>query len=272
MAKKKDALSTIEAQFAKDIEVSAGMESSVASGNFLSVKGGMLSIDGAPVPGNKIAVVILDTIMENIFYAGKYDPDNMTGPECYAFGRSEAECVPHEKVFEAGTAVADSCEECPNFQWGSADQGKGKACRTTRRLALIPAGTFDKHGEEVELFDKVADFKDSDIVYLKLPVTSVKGYSSMVKQAMASLKRPPYALYTEISVVPDANTQFKVVFKVLDQIPNDLLEVVVARHEEAEGSIVFPYTTAGADEKPAAKGKAKGAKKPAPKTKSKRKF
>ena len=94
-----------------------------------------------------MGVVILDSILENIHYDGEYDSDNVQGPDCFAFGRSDEEMAPHEAVITAGTQVHDNCVDCPSNEWGSAEKGKGKDCRNTRRIAMILAGKFDKSGE-----------------------------------------------------------------------------------------------------------------------------
>lgn len=267
MAKKKEnAIVSVADQMAKDIKVAEAMEANTSSGQFIKLQSGVMSINDTPVPGNKIVVAIVGALMENVFYAGKYDASNPAPPDCYAFGKVEEDMKPHEKVFEAGTDVNKTCTGCPNNEWGSADTGKGKACKNTRRLALIPAGTVSKGGD-VKLFKDVSDFKESDIVFLRVPVTSVKGYSAMVKQSAKVLGKPPYALFTEISVEPDKDTTFKVFFHTLDEVPDKLLPIMIDRHKEAEVALDFPYSSYDDDGK-----KPKGKKKTPAKKKTKRKF
>ena len=125
-------------------------------------------------------------------------------------------------------------------EWGSADTGRGKAARETRRLALIPAGTFDRMGK-FEAFDDVESFEAAGIGFMKLPVTSVKGYAAFVKQIAGALKRPPHGVFTRIKVVPDPNSQFKVTFEPLAQVPDEIMGVIMQRHEEAKATIETPY-------------------------------
>jgi hypothetical protein len=255
MAKKKNALATIDERFAKDANIAAGMEANMASGQFISAKSGVLQIDGNPLPGNKMTVVILDTVMENLYYAGKYDPKNVTGPECYGFGRSEEDMKPHEKVIKAKTNKSKACESCELNEWGTADTGEGKACKNIRRLALIAAGTPDKNGD-CEIFDKPEDFEKADLQFLKLPVTSVKGYAAFVKQIAGSMSRPPHGIITEISAIPDEKSTFKLVFECVGKVENNVVEAVLARHDEAKTAIIFPYADFDKSDKPA-KGKTK---------------
>ena len=132
-----------EEELAKQAEVAAGMEANVGGGQFFSMQGGQLKFNDNPVPGNQMAVIILDHILENVFYDGDFDPNNPQPPTCFAFGRSDDDMAPHETVVAEGQAQNETCNGCPFNQWGSADKGRGKACRNTRRLAMIPAGTLD---------------------------------------------------------------------------------------------------------------------------------
>lgn len=238
-------------ELAKQAEVAAKMEENSGGGQFFSVRAGVLSWNDAPVPDNQMGVIILDSILENVWYETEFDPDNPSGPSCFAFGRDEDGMTPHDNVVKAGTAQEGPCKSCPMNEWGSADKGKGKACRNTRRLAMIPAGTF-RNGK-FEPFEEVEHFEQTAFGFMKLPVTSVKGYASFVKQVASSLKRPPHGVVTRVKVVPDAKTQFKVTFEPIMNVPNEVLGAVFKRREEAMATIDFPYQPP--EEKPAAKGR-----------------
>ena len=220
------------AQAAAEIEKGAG-------GNFFGLKGGILTYDGAPIPNNKMCVVILDGLLENVYFSEAYDPDSPASPKCYAFGREETSMVPHPSVVERGDAQHEKCSGCKWNAFGTADQGKGKACRNTRRLAMIPAGTFNN--DKLTLFTKPEQFTSSGIVYMKLPVTSVKDYSAFVKQLAVIMKKPPFAVATLVSLVPDAKTQFKVTFQAHQELPSILIPTLMLRHDEAVKAIDFPY-------------------------------
>lgn len=238
------ALATWDEQLAAQAEVAAGMEESTASGQFFSMKSGILSWNDAPLPGNQMAVVILDSILENVFYEGAYDPDVPQGPMCFAFGRDDKTLAPHQIVVEAGNqqcGASGLCDGCDMNEFGSAETGRGKACRNTRRLAMIPAGYFDVNGKFVMQEDE-EHYKSSAVGFMKLPVTSVKGYAAFVKQITGALKRPPHGIITKVHVVPDPKSQFKVVFEPIMKMPDNLMEAVMGRHEEAVAVIDFPYT------------------------------
>jgi len=212
----------------------AAMESSAAASGrpFLSVKAGVLSFNGAEIPGNKLRVVVLDHVLENVAY-GPYDPDNPEAPFCFAFAREEKDLAPHA---EATDPQCVTCCGCPLNEFGSAETGRGKACKNTRRLALI--------GE-----DSLNNLEDAEVAYFRVPVTSVAGWAGYVSQVASTLKRPPFGVVTEISVVPDRKSQFKVQFKLAEKIDNpELFEGLIAAHESASGVIMFPYVARDDDE------------------------
>ena len=250
-------------ELAKEAQTAAAMEANTGGGKFLSVKGGVMQWNDSPVPGNKMAAIIVDHIFENVMYTEEYDADSPSAPACFAFGRDEKSMGPHQVVVDAGTAQEGPCSSCPMNVFGSADKGKGKACRNTRRLALIPAGQFGP-GDKFKLIDDPEYYEKSDVAFFKIPVTSVKGFAAYVKQVAAALKRPPVGIVTRISVQPDPKTQFKVVFEAMSNVPDKLMSVIMKRREEVKGTIDFPYSMgSGGDEAP--KGKAKKAPKKAPK-------
>lgn len=237
--KKNDSLATIQKELAAQAAEASGMEAGTASGTFFSTSAGQLKFEGAPVPGNQMAVVIVGSIMENIYYVGKYNPEEAAGPTCYAFGRDEKAMKPYKAV---ENPVAEQCDGCPNNEWGTADTGKGKACRNSRRLALLPAGKFGRDGNfEAELNPE--HYENVQAAFLKLPVTSVKGYASKIRQLEQTLHLPPHAVFMKVSVVPNAKTQFSILFDVLGTVPAELLPALMSRYKGMRDSMEFPYSS-----------------------------
>jgi hypothetical protein len=226
-------------QLAAEAAVASKMEAATSSSAYFSLKSGVLSLGGNPIPGNSMIVIIADYIMENVYYAEGYDPDNLTPPECFAFGKDD-EMKPHDVVFENGTNPHDKCIGCPKNEWGSAERGAGKACSNKRRLALLPAGTIENG--KIKPFTKASQLEESALGLLKLPVMSVKGFSSYVKQVAVALKRPPHGLITKVSLVPDAKSQFRVMFEAVSEVPDELMGVVMLRREEASAALNVPYS------------------------------
>jgi hypothetical protein len=240
-----------EAQMRRDAEVAAGAQrSSGGGGKFFSTQAGVLQFDGTPLPGNQMAVIVLADIMENSWYEDKYDPDTPASPKCFAFGHDEEDMEPHEKVDQDPYFARQNpeCHDCPRNEWGSADTGRGKACKNVMRLALIPAGVYKAKGtgrnaqHELELFDDVTHFAKAEVAFLKLPVMSVKNYAKYVKSLAADMGRPPHGVITNIYLEPDPKSQYKVCFEVIDKAPKDLLQTLLQRHAAENASINFPYS------------------------------
>jgi len=189
------AVTNWEEQLAEQANNAAKMEENTGGGEFFNLSGGTLSFNDSPMPNNEMAVIILDHILENVYYPDKYDPDTPAAPQCFAFGREEDEMEPHTICTDSeNNQSTEGCIECEHNEWGSADTGRGKACRNTRRLCLIAAGTFSKDGE-FEMFDDEKYWARAPNAYLRLPVTSVKGYASWVKGIASGLKRPPHGVF-----------------------------------------------------------------------------
>lgn len=206
-------------------------------GEFFSLMGGVLSFDGVPLPNNEVCAIILHSIHENVYYDQSYQKDVITPPKCYAYSTSGLNMVPHQDVVNSGRAEHKDCDTCPNNVFGSAKVGKGKACRNSRRLALISGGLL---APSTKLFTQPEQLR-SRIAFMKLPITSVKEYSAYVKRIGGVLNRPVCAVYTKIKVIPDASTQFKVEFSLIEQIDDSLIGVVLERYKEAVSITEFPY-------------------------------
>lgn len=237
-AKKGTALAKWDERLAQLAGIAAKTEESVGGGGqFISTKSGQLSFDGAEIPGNKMRVVVIDHILENAAFEGRFDPDAPQSPVCFAFGRDADEMVPHDNSVDKKN---DTCSGCPLNEWGSADQGRGKACKNIRRLALITE-------------DQLEDIASAQPVFIKVPVTSGKAWAGYVKQLNSTLGRPPLAVVTEISLVPDPKTQFKMQFKLCEEIEDgDVIGDLIQLYERVSKEIDFPYQPPSEDDaKPA---------------------
>ena len=231
-------------ELAKRAQSAAAIEENVGSGGtFISLKGGRMTFNGAEVPGNKMNVVVLDHILEYTYYADGYDSDNPQPPDAYALGRDENTLRWHENSIPE--YAGELCKDSDINQWGSAEKGKGKACKNQRRLALLPE---DEAGDAETI-------EEATPAFLRIPVTSVKGWAGYVRQLEKTLQRPPLGVITEISVVPDAKTQFKLQFKLVEAIEDgDVIEALFAKADATE--LDFPYAPREEEEEKPQRGKA----------------
>ena len=221
MAKNQNAVALFEDQLAAMASENVKAEQSGLSATFLSTKNGVLAYRNDPISGNKLACIILAAPIERLYYSDRYDPTKVVGPKCFAISPVATGMGP------ASTAEAPQhtdCETCPQNQWGSSPTGgKGKACRETRRLLVLPA-------DSITTAESVAA---AEVAALRPPVTSIKNYSNYVQTIAATLKRPPLAVVTEIAVVPDAKTQFKVTFGMVKAIEDQaVIQALIKRAQD----------------------------------------
>lgn len=204
-------------------------EAEKPSGNWVSFKNGILSIGGNPMKGNKVEGSIIHSVFENQWYKERYDPNNPTAPHCYALSETDDDLKPHP---DSAEPQSPTCAECPKNQWGSdPGGGKGKACKNVRRLAMI-------HRSDLEV-EKVSK---AEVAVAKLPVTSVKNWSTYAHQIANVLKMPPLAVITEMSVEPDAKTQFQVNFSLVDKVEdNAVLQALLNKRRDVTALIFAPY-------------------------------
>lgn len=224
----------------------AAAEEPAAAGTFLSTKGGILKCGEDELPGNQACVIILDAVRENTLYEGKFDQDNVVPPKCYAFGRTEEEMGPHESMqvdLDYFVPQAEGCKLCPHNVWGSAEKGRGKACQNRRRLMLIPAGLYIPKPKskdlDLEIFTDPGHFQNEPLLQLKLSPTSVKNWAQYVAQLAASVNRPPHGVITKISLEPHPEYQYMIHFEMVEQVPNELASIIMARHAIASN---LPFT------------------------------
>lgn len=227
-----------EEELERQAQVATGMEKGAIVGRNFSFKGGQMSFDGAPVPGNKVAVIIAAAVIEKAYYVGRYDPDDPQPPVCFAFDTDPDALAPNPE--HVADLQNEDCASCPWNVWGSSDVGKGKACKDVRRLALIPAGTIAKNGD-INLVDDTKEIEKAELGFAKLPPTSLNGYAAFVRQVASTMKRPPHGVYALMECVPDSKNQFVITFEALDLVPGKLLGAVMARHEEALDAVQQPY-------------------------------
>jgi hypothetical protein len=228
----KNQIALFEDQLAKMAMETVKAEQSGLTATFLSTQGGTLKYRGNAITDNKLACVILSAPVERLYYDARYDPTKIIGPKCFAIAAIATGMGPAPNVEEPAHAT---CESCPKNEWGSAvNGGKGKACRETRRLLLIPADSIGT----------VAAVESAEIAALRPPVTSLKNYATYVQTVATTMKRPPLAVITEIAVVPDPKTQFKVTFTVVKAIED--MAIIQALMARADKEVQKAIDTAGA--------------------------
>lgn len=204
----------------------------------IGTRGGVLTVDGSPVKGNVLRGIVLGAVHENAYYEGDFDPDQPTVPVCYAFADPTVEDP--EAAAEAMAPVgvdspqADACTGCPMNEFGTADRGRGKACKNIRRLILVTE-------DSLESPEKLAK---AEMRMLKVPVTSVKHWANYVRNVLVDeLGRPSFAVVTQVSGAPDPKTQFRIDFEMAEVIPftQALWDAMQKKVHDATKALLTPY-------------------------------
>lgn len=237
-------LITMRERLANDAK--EALEIETGGTKFFGLKNGILSWADVEIPNNEIVVIILASVFENAYYPNQYNSEKTTPPVCFAISKFEKELTPHENVKELGQEMAPSCGECPMNQYDTARNGPGKACKNSRRLAVITAGVMNE--TRLMLNEEKSAYDVANIGFIRIPVTSVKAYSDFTKKIAASKSLPTWAVVTRIKVLPDPKTSFRVEFTPLLELPNDMLLFMPDLVDAAAREISFGYEVESAEE------------------------
>lgn len=124
-------------------------------------------------------VVIVDYISQNMFWDAAYDEDNPAPPVCFAIGKNPSELVPSPHCSDK---QADSCSVCPNNEFESAPVGRGKACKNTRVLAVLPPESAP----------------DAIVATLRVSPTGLKGVDTYITSVAKKFNLLPVGVVTEL--------------------------------------------------------------------------
>lgn len=206
------------------------------SGNFISFRGGSPSLGGVNLP-NPLPLVILAYDAERAYYSKPYQPDVMATPDCYSYDS----LVPHEK---AKVPQADKCANCRFNEFGSAQNGKGKACKEGAKFAAI-------HADALESPEKIAA---ATIIQGRLSVLNAKGFRNYVGYFEDS-DIAVWQSVTQLSVAPDSKSQYAVTFSnIVAELDDTDLDAIAVRVDEAEKMLAQPYPDLDEAPKAPAKG------------------
>lgn len=191
-----------------------------SSGNRLKLNptGDFETPDGLNL-GNEIQVVVLDYATHNKLYFTPFNPQNPAPPDCYAMGKVLRDLVPED---DSPSPQHDKCATCPMNQFGSAANGKGKACSNRRLLAVLLVDPNDPEGHNQ---------MDAPIYTLDLSPTNIKSFDGMVASIARSLNGPPIKAVLTV-VAENVGTYAKVTFT--DPMPNPDYALHVPRRAEVQ--------------------------------------
>lgn len=232
-----------------DETTKALMGSGGASGKRISIKGGVfrMIVDGKEIAQNEdramnIVIVAANANVSRSYYEDTYVEGQVLAPTCW----SNDGISPDTKVSEPQSG---KCASCPQNIAGSAESGKGRACRFSQRLAV----TLEN------------DLK-GDVYQLTLPAQSIFGNVENGKMPLQAYAKflgshglPITAIVTEMRF-DTASATPKLTFKAVRPLEADEMAVAQEKGQSPEAKTAIannPATLDGA--------KPKAAPAPAPK-------
>lgn len=217
----------LEKQMREDAKKGRARVATIGVSARVKTRGGILQFQDTPVPGNRLQCVILADTYENAFYEGAFDPENPTSPICFALGEDDTKLVPHPSSEKKQN---EDCKTCENNKWGTADKGRGKACKNQVRALLIHADSLK------------ADIKDAMVATLNVPPTSLAAWAGHIKQLDELHNKPIYGAVTEVGASPSPNGGFKLTFGVVKTITDKkLLSEIFLKRQSVADDLMRPY-------------------------------
>lgn len=172
--------------------------------------------------GDEIQVIIVDFVSRNSFYSTVYNPQNPTPPDCYAVDRIIANMAPEA---DSPDPQNKDCASCPLNQFGSGANGKSKACKNERRLAVlvVDPDNPDAHNQP-----------DAPIYELAVTPTSIGSFDTAVRTAVRLLDGFPVKAIFTVTGSPKGTYA---VMSWRDPVPNPDYAAHWGRRGEVEGML-----------------------------------
>jgi len=200
---------------------------SLRGGRFREIIGGeQVNVNSS---GSLNIVIVNAAKVSRTYYAGAYDPENPTPPQCWSSDtQTPAPDVPTEQ------RMASRCGDCKMNIKGSG-QGESRACRFAQRLAVCIEGQYDK------------------VYQLQLPATSVFGEAKDGKMPMQAYARylkahktPSMAIVTEMYFDENAETP-KLFFKPVRPLEEAELKQVLEAKDSDDAQRAVTLTVSQTD-------------------------
>lgn len=204
----------------------------------ISTRAGVLSVDDTPIEGNELRVVVVGAVHENQYYTSAFNPGKLTVPACYAFSDPDADnpedaMAPHADAEDRQGDANGLCAGCWANQMGSADVGRGKACKNIRRLAVVTE----------DALESAEALAEAEVRMLNVPVMSTRNWARFVNLVSDDMQRPYWGVVCTVKVVPDPKSQFQITFRFEELINFDTVLYAAMQKKIAEVTpqLIAPY-------------------------------
>jgi len=220
-----------------------------ASGDRIRSEGNVKFILPDGSEGTELECVVLDFMSHNLFYDRAFDRDNPVPPACFAIGPEPTLLTPSDN---SPVAQSETCAGCPMNQFNTAmGGGKGKACKNTRLLSLIPLSAFDTPDTEHPIWT------------LSVPPASIGNFDTLVRTLASKHNTVPVGVVTSITL--GEGQYFSPKFSIVRPLTQDELNYFYPRRAEATARITAEPDVSGYEPPP--QRKAPAPKAPPPKGK-----
>lgn len=177
------ALVDIRAQLKAELESQRERVAPPAGGR-ISTRGKIFTLPDGRSSQGPLSLVVLDWRVSHAYYTGIYDPAKITSPVCWAISTG-LNCAPDPTKVK--TAKHSDCVTCPFNEYGTAANGKSKACKETRRLAVAPVD---------------ATINDTPLL-LEVSPTGIRSFEAFVLN-LESVGKHPMEVVGEVAFKSDA--------------------------------------------------------------------
>lgn len=170
----------VETQMKADIEAFQ-QRMSAPAGNRIAVTQDKKFKDANGDKHDEIHGVIVDFVAKKAFYQNSFDKEDVVPPNCFAIGFVQHNSL--EPSENSPDQQHDACATCPKNAFKSADNGKGKACKDSYIVALLPPDADE----------------NTPLMTLSISATGIKPFEKYVRDLARDFGKAPYCFVTEFS-------------------------------------------------------------------------
>lgn len=190
---------------------------------------------GHPMAYVDVVVVKAHDPLSKTYYIDEWKADSASPPDCSSIeGKVPDDGVPHPQ--------SEFCYNCEHNKFGTARVGTGKACKDTKRLALLPV---DRDGNVVD-----NEFFGGAMLFRVTP-GSFANFTKYLKTDCKAHHRKPHEIVTRLNFVRDQNASI-VQFQFVRWLEEEEAAIVKAtRADEHTERVLSMNLTTPDEENPA---------------------